>query len=163
MDIRRIEDHELDQMEKIWNTYHTVLTTRNLELSAEMLKNYRMNNPESEYYGYFEKNELIGFLNIRFQPNLIFLEQIATKNTRLREGIGIKLVHYLENLIRIDQNRKKIELTVMIDNLPSLNFFVNEGFRVNSINIMPGFDDCDNPSENLRLVEYSMTKRYNSG
>jgi len=158
--IRKIKDDELDQMAIIWNQHHELITTSKRVVDREVLINYRISQPDLEYLGCFNSNNvLLGFITIWMEKNGIFINQIAVHRTHQRKCIATKLIQFVINRMRNNPDKTELKLTVMMVNIKALKFFLKLGFEIIDYTIEKEYlpkTQLKTTEDYLRLAEYKM-------
>ena len=85
------------------------------------------NNPFSKCLGYFENNEIIGFLDFSVIYEKIEINDIYVSEEYRNLGIASKLLEYMINSIEEIDN---ITLEVRVDNEIAINLYKKFGFEI---------------------------------
>jgi len=155
-------------MARLWNheLVNDLITSSRLQVTPEGLKNYREAH-DKDYFGYFEKHQLVGFVNVDFEDDHYYLNQIAVLPQKRRAGIAQQLLQYITKEAQ-RTGKQTIKLAVQISKLSAIKCFLAFGFEIDSYLIEQDYTPKDldlatlNMSENvdqqefLRLVEYNM-------
>ncbi|MHA2503058.1 MAG: GNAT family N-acetyltransferase [Candidatus Kariarchaeaceae archaeon] len=184
VEIRRIDDLELDQMRIIWNQHYESITSSKKQVTAEGLEGFRTANEGREYLGYFDIRRsaqyLLGFASIETDENRIFVSQMAVFEDVTRKGVGSALLRHLQrmadaegkylqlhvqvtNVRMADAEGKYLQLHVQVTNVTAVNFFLEHGFAIKDYSVEEGYVpedyDASRKEDVIRLVEYRMEWR----
>ncbi len=165
VEIRRIDDLELDQMRIIWNQHYESITSSKKQVTAEGLEGFRTANEGREYLGYFDIRRsaqyLLGFASIETDENRIFVSQMAVFEDVTRKGVGSALLRHLQRMA--DAEGKYLQLHVQVTNVTAVNFFLEHGFAIKDYSVEEGYVpedyDASRKEDVIRLVEYRMEWR----
>jgi len=126
--IREIEKKDLSQLIKIWNEYYDLLTSSKTKHTIDSINKWFESRRGGgfEYFGYFNKDKLTGFVIIENRLNIIWLKFIAVEKTKKGKGIASKLIKYI---ISIHKN-KIIKTEVLEENKTVLKFFEKNKFQI---------------------------------
>ena len=99
-----------------------------------------LNDSNNILFGYYEKDELIGFIHlVKLVDELEIINIVVDYNHR-NKGIGSKLLEYVFSNV---DNIKKIFLEVNVNNINAIKLYKKYGFKVINVrNNYYGNDDC---------------------
>ncbi len=80
------------------------------------------------YLMLFEREDCIGFLSLREQPDCLYLETLQLILQYRRQGIGTRLLEFVEDIAR-DKAKDKIRLRVINGN-PAKSLYRRNGFKI---------------------------------
>ena len=150
-------------MSSIWNDHTDTITTSRLQVTAAGLQTYRDGISSKDYLGIFEEDtaDLLGFANVDFNEDHIYVNQMAIRTDRKRLGIGTQFMKAIKEMATDQQIG--IKLAVQVVNTPAVNFFFMQGLDIISTMMeqeyVPADFDPSNIDELLRLVEHQMEWR----
>ncbi len=80
------------------------------------------------YLMLFDQNDRIGFLSLRSQSDCLYLETLQLIQQYQRQGIGTKLIEFVEDIAR-NKAKDKIQLRVIKGN-PAQSLYRRNGFEI---------------------------------
>ena len=133
MKIRKFLLSDYDEVVTLWRTSDIILRPGD-ELDGIKLKLQR--DPDL-FLVAEDGGDLVGVVMGAWDGRRGWINHLAVKPSRLRQGIGRALIHELERRL-LDKGAKKVNAQIYRSNQRSLEFFTSLGYEVHSDLIMIG-------------------------
>lgn len=133
LEVRNIKE-DLESIKRIETLFSDVFVNRSIIDDIN-------NNPFTYYFGLYEDNEIIGFINFDVMYDRCELININILDDRKGNGYGNYLMNYMINIIK-DMDISNITLEVSVDNLVAIKMYEKFGFKKQAIrkNYYQGID-----------------------
>ena len=81
-----------------------------------------------------DNGEIVGYISLSFPHwnRVAYIDHLAVVEWRRNQGIGLKLVQYVENIAR-EKKARLIAVATALWNIRGINFYKREGFRVRAV------------------------------
>ena len=131
MVIKKIQKSSLNQLVNLWNQGKDVLTSSGFLMTQEKVE-LGFKEKMFEYFGLFEKENLVGFMLLKKEKNELLIKHLLIDKAFRRKGLGKKLIDKAFSIAK--KNKMKIKTEVLIGNKDALLFFEKLGFKKVGVN-----------------------------
>jgi len=92
-------------------------------------------------YTYTESANVLALARLREDHGTFWVEDLVVREDRRGKGIGSKVLGYIEKMVQ-EQGAKALFLDIVPSNLPSLDFYLKNGYKyLNTIELRKNFYD----------------------
>ncbi|MFL2143619.1 GNAT family N-acetyltransferase [Ruoffia sp. FAM 20857] len=107
----------------------------NKEKARKIYYNWTLNSfrKDNKYFVYYKDEESIyGFILFSMDKLSATVELIAVDENYRGKNLGTRLIKALENYV-LEQKKYRIKVGTQINNIPAINFYINNKFKMKSI------------------------------
>ncbi|MGD1892574.1 MAG: GNAT family N-acetyltransferase [Cyclobacteriaceae bacterium] len=128
--IKELHNNDLEIASQIYSVFQLSYAVEAKLLNANDFPPLRRSlesylNSTNDFYGYFEKNELAGVIEVEITANYVDINSLVVKPQFFRRGIGRKLLEFIFN--RFNSNLYIVETGVK--NKPATELYKKLGFK----------------------------------
>ncbi|NPE06905.1 MAG: GNAT family N-acetyltransferase [Asgard group archaeon] len=126
MKIRRATKEDIDVIIDIWDKSGLPIRPKGRDAPENLIK--QLNEPNLWMLVAEESGEIVGVVLVTHDTRKGWINRLATKPSRIREGIATKLLHAAEKSL-YEIGIEVIALLIKDDNIPSRAFFEKENYQ----------------------------------